>query len=51
MWYNDPVKAAEYEDAKKNTALALEKGEVDQKFWVNVKEREERGEKVTLTQK
>jgi microcin C transport system substrate-binding protein len=51
VWYNDPVKAAEYEDAKKNTALQLEKGEVDQKFWVNVKEREEKGEKVTLGQK
>jgi len=51
MWYNDPVKAAEFEDAKKNTAMQLEKGEVDQKFWMNVKEREERGEKVTLTQK
>ena len=51
MWYNDPEKAAEYEDAKKNTSMQLEKGEVDNKFWLNVKEREEKGEKVTLEQK
>jgi microcin C transport system substrate-binding protein len=51
MWWNDPVKAAEYEDAKKNTSMQLEKGEVDQKFWINVKEREEKGEKVSLEQK
>jgi microcin C transport system substrate-binding protein len=51
MWYNDPEKAAEYEDAKKNTSMQLEKGEVDNKFWINVKEREEKGEKVTLEQK
>lgn len=48
MWWNDPEKAAEYEDAKKNTTLQMEKGEVDNKFWVKVKEREEKGEKVTL---
>ena len=51
MWYNDPEKAAEYEDAKKNTSMQLEKGEVDNKFWIDVKEREEKGEKVTLEQK
>ena len=51
MWYNDPEKAAEYEDAKKNSSMQLEKGEVDNKFWINVKEREEKGEKVTLEQK
>jgi hypothetical protein len=48
MWWNDPEKAAEYEDAKKNTTLQMEKVEVDNKFWVNVKEREEKGEKVIL---
>lgn len=51
MWYNDPEKAAEYEDAKNNSSMQLEKGEVDNKFWINVKEREEKGEKVTLEQK
>lgn len=48
MWYNDPEKAAEYEDARKNTSAQMEKGEVDNKFWMNVKEREEKGEKVTI---
>ena len=50
LWYNDPVKAAEYQDAQKDKNMQLDKGEVDQKFWINVKDREERGEKVTLTQ-
>lgn len=51
IWYNDPEKAAEYEDAKKNTSMQLGMGEVENKFWINVKEREENGEKVTLEQK
>jgi microcin C transport system substrate-binding protein len=51
IWYNDQEKAAEYEDAKKNSSMQLEKGEVENKFWINVKEREEKGEKVTLEQK
>jgi microcin C transport system substrate-binding protein len=50
MWYNDPEKAAEYEDAKKNTTMQLEKGQIENKFWINVKDREEKGEKVTLGQ-
>jgi microcin C transport system substrate-binding protein len=48
LWYNDPEKAAEYEDAKKDNKLVLEQGEVDQKFWITVKEREDKGEKVTI---
>ncbi|RPI18356.1 MAG: ABC transporter substrate-binding protein [Ignavibacteriae bacterium] len=49
MWYNDPVQAAEYEDAKKDNKLTMTQGEVDHKFWVNLKEREDKGEKVILT--
>jgi microcin C transport system substrate-binding protein len=48
LWYNDPEKAAEYEDAKKDNKLVMEQGEVDQKFWITVKEREDKGEKVTI---
>lgn len=51
IWYNDPEKYAEYEDAKKDKALTMEKGEVDNKYWMDVKKKRERGEQVQLINK
>jgi microcin C transport system substrate-binding protein len=48
LWWNDPEKAAEYEDAKNDPNLTLEKGEVDQKFWTKVRSKLEAGESVDL---
>jgi microcin C transport system substrate-binding protein len=51
LWWNDPEKAAEYDDAVKDKNLTMQGADVDQKFWVDVKAREEKGEAVTLSEK
>lgn len=51
LWWNDPERAAEYDEAVKDKNLTMETTEVDQKFWTDVKAREEKGETVTLTEK
>ena len=45
LWWNDPEKAAEYEDAEKDKSIKLEKGEIDQKYWLDLKEKREKGSK------
>ena len=42
LWWNDPEKAAEYEDAQKDKNIKLEKGEIDQKYWLDLKEKREK---------
>lgn len=41
LWYNDPEKLVEYEDAIKDNTKTLPTGEVDNKYWSKVKESEE----------
>ena len=43
LWWNDPEKAAEYEDARKDKNIVLPKGEVDQKYWIELREKREKG--------
>jgi len=45
LWWNDPEKAAEYEDAEKDKSIKLPKGEIDQKYWLDLKEKREKGSK------
>lgn len=41
MWYYDPEKAAEYDAAVQDKNKKLELGEVDNKYWMDVKAKEE----------
>ncbi|MFI5144128.1 MAG: extracellular solute-binding protein [Ignavibacteria bacterium] len=41
LWYFDPEKAAEYEAAKTDKSKKLDKGEMDNKYWINLKEKTE----------
>lgn len=41
MWYYDPEKAAEYDAAVLDKNKKLEQGEVDNKYWMDVKAQEE----------
>jgi len=41
MWWIDPEKAAEYEAAKTDKNKKMDKGEVDNRYWQKVKEKEE----------
>ena len=45
LWWNDPEKAAEYEDAEKDKNIKLPKGEIDQKYWLDLKEKREKESK------
>lgn len=48
FWWLDPAKFAAYEEAVKDKSKQLPTGEVEEKFWVDVKKREEAGEVVTI---
>jgi hypothetical protein len=41
IWYYDPEKAAEYDAVMADKGKKMEMGEVDQKFWMDVKAKEE----------
>jgi microcin C transport system substrate-binding protein len=41
MWYYDPEKAAEYDVAVKDKTKKLDVGELDNKYWMDVKAKEE----------
>ena len=41
VWYYDPEKAAEYDAVKSDPNKKMEVQEVDQKYWIKVKEQEE----------
>lgn len=41
MWWYDPEKAAEYDAALKDPNKKLETGEIENKYWMKVKEQEE----------
>jgi microcin C transport system substrate-binding protein len=45
LWWNDPEKAAEYEDAQKDKSINLPQGEIDQKYWLDLKEKREKESK------
>lgn len=49
FWWIDPAKFELYEEALKDKSKQLPVGEVDEKYWVDVKKREEAGEVVTIT--
>jgi len=44
LWWNDPEKAAEYDEAKKDKGITLEQGEIDQKYWLDLKEKRDKEE-------
>lgn len=48
MWWSDPKRIEEYEDASKNKDRKLTVEEVDESYWLKVVERENKGEKVAL---
>lgn len=50
FWWIDPEKFAAYEEAVKDKSKTLPTGEVDEKFWVDVENREEAGETVTISE-
>ena len=41
VWYYDPEKAAEYDEVKSDPKKKIEVKEVDQRYWLKVKEQEE----------
>lgn len=45
MWYYDAEKAAEYDAAVNDKGKKLDMGEVDQKYWLDVKAKEEQAQK------
>jgi microcin C transport system substrate-binding protein len=45
LWYNDPEKAAEYDLAFQDKNKTLVTGEVDNKYWLQIKEKEEQKRK------
>jgi microcin C transport system substrate-binding protein len=45
LWYYDPEKAAEYDALLADKNKKIETGEVDQKYWMNIKEQEEKAGK------
>jgi len=49
IWWLDPEKYAAYQEALKDKTKTLPVGEVEEKFWIDLKEREEKGEVVMLT--
>lgn len=50
MWWLDPEKEAAYEAAKKDPNKKLPVEEVDEKFWMTISERENKGEAIKLNQ-
>jgi predicted alpha/beta superfamily hydrolase len=41
LWWNDPEIAAEYDAAVQDKSKKMEMGEVDSKYWLDVKAKEE----------
>jgi ABC-type oligopeptide transport system substrate-binding subunit len=35
LWFNDPEKAYEYDEAVKDTKIIIPSGEVENRFWIN----------------
>ncbi|MDQ3022466.1 MAG: extracellular solute-binding protein [Bacteroidota bacterium] len=50
LWYTDQEKLAAYEEAKTDKSKTLPQGVIDQKFWLDVKGKEELGETVSITE-
>lgn len=50
MWWLDPQKYAAYEEAIKDKSKNLPTAEVDEKFWIDVAARENKGEKISINE-
>lgn len=50
MWWFDPKRNAEYEAALKDHSKTMPVVDVDESFWLKVAERENKGEKVSLSE-
>ncbi len=48
MWWVDPERLAAYNEALKDNSKQLPTVEVDEKFWLDVADRENKGETVNL---
>ncbi|MDQ3022465.1 MAG: extracellular solute-binding protein [Bacteroidota bacterium] len=48
IWYSDPEKLAEYEEAQKDKNKKIAQGEIDNKFWQGVKQTEQNGGEVII---
>ncbi|MBK8980955.1 MAG: ABC transporter substrate-binding protein [Ignavibacteria bacterium] len=48
IWWLDPERYSEYQAALKDKGKTMVAGEVEEKFWIDLKEREENGEVVTI---
>ncbi|MBV6479482.1 MAG: hypothetical protein HGGPFJEG_02256 [Ignavibacteria bacterium] len=49
IWWIDPERFAAYQEALKDKTKSLAVGEVEEKFWIDLKTREDKGEVVMLT--
>lgn len=49
LWWQDPEKTSAYEEAVRDKSKKLPVSEVDEKFWIDIKQREDKGEKIVLT--
>lgn len=49
IWWLDPERYSAYQEALKDKSKNLPVGEVEEKFWIDLKNREEKGEVVMLT--
>ena len=40
LWFADPLKLKEYNEALKNESIILKTGEVESKYWLNIKNKQ-----------
>jgi hypothetical protein len=48
IWWYDPVKAAEYDEAKKDPSKKIEVGPVEENYWVELDKKVVAGETVKI---